>query len=412
MNRFICSLLTGLFLITLNQAEAIGGRGGGGGGRDGGGEGGREHPGGGQQRQFSSQGERGQGERSQGQRPQGEQFQGQRSQGERAQMQRPQQQRAQGSGQAQRYDSPSFSMSRADGNRSPQAYSRPSESQLNSFLGGSGNKGAFTQSNPAATRQNLQQYMQPSARSQQNLKSSLSQLTQANSHAANQTNQQFQQQHPNANGWFGSNFNNQHGLNANNLSGNWWKAANWTNAANWAGFGGYPAYYYDDGGAYTELPPQDANTYSPPPQQNVYITNQAAPSSISSTPIPQETQGQDQGQDQGQQQGDWLPLGVFTFGANADQAAYSNMVVQLALSKAGYLSGTYYNASTDKAYPMEGAVDRATQKAVWKLSNNADSPVAATGLYNLTQDVVPIQVHFPDGSEQNKVLVRLQQPAS
>src|SRR5262249_24871982 len=108
-------------------------------------------------------------------------------------------------------------------------------------------------------------------------------------------------------------------------------------------------------------------------------------------------------------QGDWMPLGVFPAAKTATQAAYSNMYVQLALNRNGDVSGTYYNASTDKAVELVGSVDSETQQATWQISDNPNSPTMVAGLYNLTQDVAPVQVVFPNNSQQNWVLVRIEQ---
>jgi len=107
-------------------------------------------------------------------------------------------------------------------------------------------------------------------------------------------------------------------------------------------------------------------------------------------------------------EGDWLPLGVFAAGQDITQASLSNKFVQLAVSKDGDLAGTYYNATTDQTYQLEGIVDSETQQAAWKIADKPDSPLMTTGIYDLTQDVANVLVQFPDGSEQTWVLVRLQ----
>jgi len=40
----------------------------------------------------------------------------------------------------------------------------------------------------------------------------------------------------------------------------------------------------------------------------------------------------------------------------------SNTVLQLAVSKEGVISGTYYNSDTDIARPIKGTVDKKTQR--------------------------------------------------
>lgn len=361
MNVYFSTLLTSalIFMLSASDAYAIGGGrgGGGGGGRGGGGGGGARGGGGG-------------AARAQAARP--------------SAAARPQQ-------AARANNAPSMSMSRAD---------RPHYN-----LTGQTN----TQSLQTA-RASLPQLSQ-----QQNLRSTLPQVNQANRQTALRSANEFRQQHPNAANWFGNDFNANHRFNPgyNRLGwNNGWGTAGWAATAAWAGLaagvGGYPAYYYDDYGSYTSLPPQDAYTYSPP-QQNINVNVQ---------PLPQQQPQYSVGYQQQAaappavtaDQGEWLPLGLFAIGSSAETAPYSNMVMQLAMNKKGYISGTFYNAATDQTKPIEGSVNKETQEAIWKMSDSPGSPVARTGLYNLTQDVAPLVVYFPsDGADQSRVLVRVKQ---
>jgi len=63
----------------------------------------------------------------------------------------------------------------------------------------------------------------------------------------------------------------------------------------------------------------------------------------------------------------------------------------------------------NQVHQLDGVVDQNSQLALWKVSDNINSPIMAAGLFNFTQVVVPVQVHFSDGSNQTWVLVRLQQ---
>lgn len=54
-------------------------------------------------------------------------------------------------------------------------------------------------------------------------------------------------------------------------------------------------------------------------------------------------------------------------------------------------------------------IDPASQKAYWFMTDRTDSPIASTGLYNLTENQTSINVHFADGSEQTWTLVHLKQ---
>jgi hypothetical protein len=98
---------------------------------------------------------------------------------------------------------------------------------------------------------------------------------------------------------------------------------------------------------------------------------------------------------------------VFAAGRSALDAPTSRKYVQLSISKEGELSGSYYNAITNKSYPLEGEVDKDSQLAAWTLSDNPNSPTMVTGIFNLTQNEAPVQVQFLDGSTQDWVFIRL-----
>lgn len=162
----------------------------------------------------------------------------------------------------------------------------------------------------------------------------------------------------------------------------WWRPYPWVVINNFLGWGwAYPVYFDMTG---YPIPVYPDPAYAPGAgyaSEGVYATDQPA--------------------------GDWLSLGVFVAGRSEDEAAYSPMFVQIAIDKEGVLSGTYYNASTDQVHPLEGLVDRDSQQTIWKVADSPDSPIMTTGLYNLTQDMAQVQVHFSDGSEQSWILVRL-----
>ena len=60
---------------------------------------------------------------------------------------------------------------------------------------------------------------------------------------------------------------------------------------------------------------------------------------------------------------EWMPLGVFA--VTEEDATDTGMMVQLAVSKEGIIAGTFYNEITDTSRPVEGMVDRETQRAAW-----------------------------------------------
>jgi hypothetical protein len=108
---------------------------------------------------------------------------------------------------------------------------------------------------------------------------------------------------------------------------------------------------------------------------------------------------------------DWLPLGVFA--VTRPGAATSNELVQLAVSKDGFLSGTLYNQTTGTARPLAGMVDQATQRAAWALADAPQDPlVVETSLYNLSEPECTALAHLGPVSTEVWSLVRLEQPAS
>jgi len=104
---------------------------------------------------------------------------------------------------------------------------------------------------------------------------------------------------------------------------------------------------------------------------------------------------------------EWMPLGVFAITSDGEPSgAEPTMYLQLAVSKDGIISGTLQNTSTDSVQPIEGMIDKQTQRAAWTVQGQT-RPIMETGIVNLTQDSSPTLVHFADGSTQQWLLVRL-----
>jgi hypothetical protein len=105
---------------------------------------------------------------------------------------------------------------------------------------------------------------------------------------------------------------------------------------------------------------------------------------------------------------EWLPLGVFALTAEGVNA--SNMYLQLAVSKDGIISGTFYNETTGAVHPVEGMVDQKTQRACWKAADGSNPDlVMEAGIYNLTEDQTDVLVHFGPDQTQTWVMVRLEE---
>ncbi len=105
-----------------------------------------------------------------------------------------------------------------------------------------------------------------------------------------------------------------------------------------------------------------------------------------------------------------MSLGVFTLTKDGDDSITPNNYMQLALDKNGNIDGTLYNTTLDQTYPLEGIVDKENQRAAWMMSDNENSPIIETGIYNLTKDETPVRIIFADGSTENGILIRLSQP--
>lgn len=179
--------------------------------------------------------------------------------------------------------------------------------------------------------------------------------------------------------WFTDGFYQNHNFHPHfhNRGANWWKGCSWAGVTTWLSWGWNDPYYYSDSGITYSVPQQDLQT-----SQEVQYAQATKPD-------------------------DWMPLGVFAAGHTPKDTAYTSMYVQLALDKQGNIAGTYYNTATDEVHELSGEVNRYTQEATWKVSDNPNSPTMTTGIYNLTQEVAIVQVSFQDGSNQNWTLVRL-----
>jgi len=104
----------------------------------------------------------------------------------------------------------------------------------------------------------------------------------------------------------------------------------------------------------------------------------------------------------------YFPLGTFAFDTDEKESDPSRLL-QLAVSKDGILSGMYYDTKTDKAEPVQGRLDKESQRVAFRIGDDEET-VYETGLFNLTQDEVSVLVHSgPDKVDVNN-LVRLQKP--
>lgn len=105
---------------------------------------------------------------------------------------------------------------------------------------------------------------------------------------------------------------------------------------------------------------------------------------------------------------EWLPLGTFAISSNENEKE-TTKTIQLAVNQDGVVTGTYYNQLTDKTYPVQGKVDKQTQRVAFTIGSNNDV-VMETGIFNLTQDTAPALVHHGKSQTDTYLLVRLDAP--
>ena len=85
------------------------------------------------------------------------------------------------------------------------------------------------------------------------------------------------------------------------------------------------------------------------------------------------------------------------------------VTLQLAVTKNGAIGGTFMNSDGNVVLDITGAVDKKTQRVALKIEGN-DAVVVETSLYNLTNDEVPMLVHFGPDRQEPRTLIRLKQP--
>lgn len=207
--------------------------------------------------------------------------------------------------------------------------------------------------------------------------------------------QRLQLSRPDSNHWFDRNFFDRHNIDVDYVGTgvNWWRPVAWSTLSGWGAWDWSTPYYYE--GEYSYPLPSTESIYNYP-----YTTTQTQ---TKQTELTQGTQNSAIEDDE------WLPLGVFAVAMNADSAVYTHRFIQLAINRSGEIAGVLYNSATDAAQDLIGMVDSTSQKAYWSMANRTGSPIASTGIYNLTEDKTTINVHFADGSDQIWTLVRLQQ---
>lgn len=102
---------------------------------------------------------------------------------------------------------------------------------------------------------------------------------------------------------------------------------------------------------------------------------------------------------------EWLPMGTFAIVAD-DKQTDNKRIVQIATNKQGQVRGNIVDLETDKALELYGSVDSKSQRVAFKVRGHDDT-VAECGLWNLTQETVPLLVHIDQDRTEERTLVRL-----
>ncbi len=183
-----------------------------------------------------------------------------------------------------------------------------------------------------------------------------------------------------------------------------WRAAAWTAAAVWAGatwgsvssYCGYPAEpaIYDYGGSVVYM--DDSVYYD---GQVVATAEEYAEQAVAIAEIGEKAQPTEKEE--------WVSLGVF--GMVKGEETEANQIFQLAVNKEGIIRGNYYDALSDSTLPVQGAVEKETQRAAWTVADRKET-VYETGIGNLTKEETTMLVHFGKNRTQQWTLIRLEQP--
>jgi hypothetical protein len=106
---------------------------------------------------------------------------------------------------------------------------------------------------------------------------------------------------------------------------------------------------------------------------------------------------------------EWLPLGVFA--VTRDGQAQADVLVQLAVTQEGTIGGTASDQQSGTSYPIEGTVEKQSQRAVWSYTDSSGRRVLMeTSIFNLTQPESTGLVHYGPENIEVIELVRLEAP--
>jgi hypothetical protein len=172
-----------------------------------------------------------------------------------------------------------------------------------------------------------------------------------------------------------------------------WGASNWSNCSSFCGYPAEPVYYdygsnvvYEGDTFYVNG--DSVGTQEQYAQQATVIADTGKKAEATT-------------------EEEWLSLGVFAMvqGERTD----SNDLFQLAVNKAGTIRGNFYNALSDTTLPVNGAVDKKSQRAAWTVGDRKE-PIYEAGFANLTKSETTLLVHFGKDRSQQWSLIRIDPP--
>lgn len=180
----------------------------------------------------------------------------------------------------------------------------------------------------------------------------------------------------------------------------WWTYARPTRLWTWFDYGWSTPYYwdygpgeyiyYDDGYVYV-----NGEQYQPAPvyYENTVELVEQVPTITEEVAVEKE----------------WLPLGVFA--VTREGQAEAEVLVQLAITQDGLIGGTVHVQASGVTFPIEGTVEKETQRAVWSYTDDRNQRVIMeTSVFNLTQPDATGLVQYSPDNIQVIELVRLEPP--
>jgi len=188
----------------------------------------------------------------------------------------------------------------------------------------------------------------------------------------------------------------------------WVGAVGWPALAAWVGIAGdFP---YDYGAVYggdTYYVTDETET-SPVEQMTEESTVEASTEQDTQDPAELASQGYTGESTTQSNPADWMPLGVFTI-TSPNSTATPDRLFQFSINKNGQLAGSYYDTLSGQDLPIQGAVNKNTQRAAWTVGSNKEM-VMETNLGSFTQNQANVLVHQGKDQTEEWIMVRLEGP--